>query len=64
MPRPGPRRQQVQVRLTAALIAEIDRLAAERDVNRSEMIRGIIDAYITERLAEAVPRSRRVPSAS
>jgi metal-responsive CopG/Arc/MetJ family transcriptional regulator len=51
MPRPGPRRQQVQVRLAADLIAEIDRLAEQRGVNRSEMIRGIIDAYVTERAA-------------
>jgi metal-responsive CopG/Arc/MetJ family transcriptional regulator len=64
MPRPGPRRQQVQVRLAADLIAEIDRLAEQRGVNRSEMIRGIIDAYVTERSTEAAPRSRRVPSAS
>jgi metal-responsive CopG/Arc/MetJ family transcriptional regulator len=46
MPRPGPPRQPVQVRLTAELIAAIDRLAEQRGVTRSEMIRGIIDAYV------------------
>ncbi len=42
MPRPGPRRPPVVVRLSPAGIAKVDELAAEAGVNRSEMIRRLL----------------------
>lgn len=39
MPRPGPRRPQVAVRLSEAGIARVDERAAKRGVSRSEMLR-------------------------
>lgn len=51
MPRSGPRRPLVAVRLSAEGIAYIDKLAKSEGVNRSEMIRIL--------LAEAVARRRK-----
>jgi hypothetical protein len=39
MPRPGPRRPTVLVRMSQAAIDAIDKLAAEREITRSEMVR-------------------------
>lgn len=39
MPRPGPRRAMVGVRLSAEGIAAVDAMADKRGVTRSEMIR-------------------------
>lgn len=51
MPRPGPRRTMVGVKLSEEGIAYIDELAAAEKVNRSEMIRRL--------LAEAVAARRK-----
>lgn len=42
MPRPGPRRPIVNVRISQAGIDRVDGLAKEADVNRSEMIRRLL----------------------
>lgn len=42
MPRPGPRRPLVAVRLSTSGIEYIDKRAAEEGVNRSEMIRRML----------------------
>lgn len=49
MPRPGPRRPLVAVRISDEGIAEIDELAGARGVKRSEQIRLMI-AYAAERM--------------
>jgi metal-responsive CopG/Arc/MetJ family transcriptional regulator len=49
MPRPGPRRPLVNVRLTEEGIAYIDQLAATEGVNRSEMIRTLLAEAVTAR---------------
>jgi hypothetical protein len=43
MPRPGPRRPYVGVRLSVDGLIYIDRLAAAAGVTRSEMIRQLLD---------------------
>jgi hypothetical protein len=42
MPRPGPERQIVAMRLDAGTIAAIDEAAARLELNRSETIRRIL----------------------
>jgi len=42
MPRPGPRRPLVALRLGDAEITQIDQLAVAADLNRSEMIRRML----------------------
>lgn len=42
MPRPGPRRSGVAVRLSDEEIAAVDRLAADRGVTRSDVIRDAV----------------------
>jgi len=42
MPRPGPRRPLVAIRLSDEGIAHVDKLAEEQGVNRSEMIRRMV----------------------
>jgi len=42
MPRPGPRRPLVAIRLSDEGIAHVDKLAEEQGVNRSEMIRRML----------------------
>lgn len=42
MPRPGPRRPLVALRMSDEGIAHVDKLAAEAAVNRSEMIRRML----------------------
>lgn len=42
MPRPGPRRPLICIRLGEAETAEIDELAESAGVNRSEMIRRLL----------------------
>jgi metal-responsive CopG/Arc/MetJ family transcriptional regulator len=49
MPRPGPRRPLVALRLGEEDLAEVDKLAAQSGVNRSEMIRRLIAEAITVR---------------
>jgi Arc/MetJ-type ribon-helix-helix transcriptional regulator len=48
MPRPGPRRPIVCVRLSDQQIAAIDQLADEAGVNRSEIIRSAVDLLVEE----------------
>lgn len=43
MPRTGPRRPYVPVRLDPEQLERIDALAAEHDLNRSEVVRKLID---------------------
>lgn len=49
MPRPGPRRPLVAVRLSEEEIARVDALAAEDEVTRSEEIRRLIAVGIEAR---------------
>lgn len=49
MPRPGPRRPYVAVRLNPDGLAWIDELAAERGINRSETLRLML-AYAQQRM--------------
>ena len=49
MPRPGPRRPQVAIRLSEAGVEHIDQRAAEQGVNRSEMIRRML-AYASAKM--------------
>ena len=46
MPRPGPRRDLVCVRMSAEQIAAIDEAAARDDTDRSEVVRRAVDAYV------------------
>lgn len=51
MPRPGPRRPLVAIRLSEAGIEHIDKRAEEAQVSRSEMIRRMLayaSAYMPE----------------
>lgn len=48
MPRPGPRRPQVAVRLSADGIDALDALAADAGVNRSEMVRCLLAAAVRD----------------
>lgn len=52
MPRPGPRRPLVAIRLSDHGIQNIDHLAAKRGVNRSEMIRTML-AYAALKMPKA-----------
>lgn len=49
MPRPGPRRPLVALRLGDEVTAAIDQLAKVEGVNRSEMIRRLVDEALTVR---------------
>lgn len=49
MPRPGPRRPLVALRLGNEVTATVDRLAEQDGVNRSEMIRKLIAEAICAR---------------
>jgi predicted transcriptional regulator len=46
MPRPGPRRRQVAVRLSAEQVAALDAEAERQDVDRSEVVRQAIDKFL------------------
>lgn len=50
MPRPGPRRPIVAVRLSEAGIQQVDALAEAEGVNRSEMIRLLLTEAVAARL--------------
>lgn len=52
MPRPGPRRQQVAVRLSAEQIAALDAEAERQGVDRSEVVRQAVDTFQGERRIE------------
>jgi hypothetical protein len=57
MPRPGPRRPLVGVRLNAEGLAYIDLLAEqETDGNRSEMVRILLGEAVTARQKRAARR--------
>ncbi|HEX5347831.1 MAG TPA: CopG family transcriptional regulator [Pseudonocardiaceae bacterium] len=59
MPRPGPRRPLVAIRLSDEGRDHIDKLAAERGANRSEMIRVML-AYASQHMpANWQPRKER-----
>ena len=49
MPRPGPRRPYVALRLDAAALAWVDEQAAARGLNRSQMLRLML-SYAQERM--------------
>ena len=49
MPRPGPRRDLVCVRMSDAQIAALDELAAEDDTDRSDIVRKAVVAYVMGR---------------
>ena len=49
MPRPGPRRPQVAVRLDTGTLAKLDALAQHWDVTRSDIIRDAVSAYLLTR---------------
>jgi len=49
MPRPGPRRPIVAVRLSEQGIAAVDKLAETEGVNRSEMIRRLLSEAVAAR---------------
>jgi predicted transcriptional regulator len=51
MPRPGPRRPLVAVRLSQADIDALDRIAAEEDVTRSVLIRKAVVDMLVARAA-------------
>jgi metal-responsive CopG/Arc/MetJ family transcriptional regulator len=53
MPRPGPRRPQVAIRLSEEKIAEIDAFAEAEKANRSEIIRRLVDEALAAREAVA-----------
>jgi len=59
MPRPGPRRPLVAIRLSAEGIAHIDGLAAKAGVTRSEMIRTLLTEAVAARQMPT-PRARPV----
>jgi metal-responsive CopG/Arc/MetJ family transcriptional regulator len=52
MPRPGPRRPLVAIRMSDEGIAYVDQLAEEAGVNRSEMIRTLLKEAIAARAAK------------
>ena len=47
-PRPGPRRPQVAIRVSEAGIKEIDDLADQAGVTRSEMARRLLSAAVSD----------------
>lgn len=46
MPRTGPRRQNVAVRMSAEQISALDAEAERQGVDRSEIVRRAVDAYL------------------
>jgi metal-responsive CopG/Arc/MetJ family transcriptional regulator len=56
MPRPGPRRPLVAVRLSTTGLAVIDAMAEQEGVNRSEMIRTLLAEAVQARQAKARQR--------
>ncbi len=52
MPRPGPRRPLVAIRLSDEGIAHIDQRAEKQGVNRSEMVRRML-AYAAQHMPPA-----------
>lgn len=56
MPRPGPRRPLVAIRLSTEGLEFIDQLAArETDGNRSEMVRRLLLEAVTARQKRSAP---------
>lgn len=55
MPRPGPRRPILAVRADQLLIDDLDALAAERGLERSEYVRRVLTAHVKR----AAGRQRR-----
>jgi predicted DNA binding CopG/RHH family protein len=51
MPRPGPRRPYVALRLDAAALTWVDEQAAARGLNRSQMLRLML-SYAQEQMPE------------
>ena len=49
MPRPGPRRPLVALRISTEGLAYIDQLAAGEGINRSEMIRRLLAEAVAAR---------------
>lgn len=49
MPRPGPRKDLVFVRLAPATVAELQRLADAEGITRSEMIRQLLTDALAAR---------------
>ncbi len=57
MPRPGPARPQLAIRIADTAIAHINELAAKRHVTRSEMVRILLKEAVDARQApERAPR--------
>lgn len=48
MPRPGPRRDLVCVRMSAEQIAALNEIAAREGTGTSEIVRRAVDAYVDE----------------
>lgn len=61
MPRPGPRKPAIAIRLSAPGIDAIDRRARERKVTRSAMLRLLIGYALRSMPADWSPPHRPIP---
>ena len=52
--------KRVQINISAQLLAEIDKLAHERQINRSQFIRNVVQLYIMEREPEGLREKLRI----
>lgn len=52
--------KRVQIRISEKLLLEIDRLARERHVNRSQFIQNVVQMYMLDREPEALREKLRV----
>lgn len=52
MPRPGPRMANTAVRLSPTMTSDLDEIAGALDVNRSEVIRDLLEPSVKRKLRE------------
>lgn len=52
--------KRVQIHISAQLLAEIDKLAHERQINRSQFIQNVVQLYIMEREPEGLREKLRI----
>lgn len=52
MPRPGPRMANTAVRLSSTMTSDLDEIADALDVNRSDVIRSLLEPSVKRKLRE------------
>lgn len=52
--------KRVQIHISAQLLAKIDKLAQEKQINRSQFIQNVVQLYIMEREPEGLQEKLRI----